>query len=268
MPKLGLSLGIQSGAFLKTVQAFDADYQAVLNRATALSYGLPSASVQTKQNQLVVDLKASGAWAKFDVFYMFANDGTKEFATLNWKSPTANQASVVGSLTWNSAGYVGAASSYLNTSFNPTSGTPNISQNNACVGVWKKTHDATANKYLWGNAVGSSIVKSTSDTDARLHQTGGLTGTNPTFATSNTGLLILNRTGSTAITHSVNGVNLNATSINTSIAPVPANYTVFTYAGAAGGAYLGQLSSWFIGASIVSETSAFYTAMSTYMANF
>jgi hypothetical protein len=49
---------------------------------------------------------------------------------------------------------------------------------------------------------------------------------------------------------------------------VSASYTVFTYAGAAGGAYLGQLSSWFIGASIVSETSAFYTAMSTYMANF
>jgi hypothetical protein len=32
---------------------FDADYQAVLNRAIALGYNLPLASQQIKQNQLV-----------------------------------------------------------------------------------------------------------------------------------------------------------------------------------------------------------------------
>jgi hypothetical protein len=54
---------------------FDADYQAVLNYATTQGYTLPSAGQQTLQNQLVVDLKAGGIWAKLDTFGVFATDG-------------------------------------------------------------------------------------------------------------------------------------------------------------------------------------------------
>jgi hypothetical protein len=243
---------------------FDSDYQAILNRATTLGYTLPNATQQALQNQLLLDLKSSGAWAKMDVFYMFANNGSKEFATINWKSPSSNQASIVGSnLTWDASGFIGGASSYLDTNFNPTTGTPNIAQNNVCMGLWKRTHNATASKFLCGNSGASSYFPSVSGNDVRLHHQSGTLSS--TFALSTTGLLMLNRTASTAVSWSVNGSATSGTT-TASVAPVNAKYSVFTYGTASASAYLGQLSCWFIGASLVSETSALYTALNTYIA--
>lgn len=68
--------------------AFDADYQAVLDRATLLGYTLPSSGQQTKQNDFVVALKAAGVWSLLDVMYVFATDGDRNYAKINWKSPT------------------------------------------------------------------------------------------------------------------------------------------------------------------------------------
>lgn len=270
--KIRIGIGVEN-IYAQSGTGFDASYQAVLDRATTLNYQLPNANNQVLQNALILGLKSSGVWAKLDVFYMFANNGSKEFGTLNWKNPSSNQATIVGSnMTWNSGGFVGGASSYLDTNFNPTSGTPIITQNNAMIGCWKKTHDATAGKFLWGNSGAYSYIRSTSDYDQRLNSSASLGGANPTFMTTNTGLLIMNRTSSTNMVHSVisptisDKTNLPATA--NSFALQNANYTVFTYASVSGAAYLGQLSSWFIGSSIVTETPDFYTAMSTYMANF
>lgn len=262
---IGLGLSLTLGGSASTVGGFTAEYQAVIAKATALGYTLPSASTQTKQNQLLLDLKSSGAWAKLDVFYMFANDGSKEFATINWKNPNANQITLVGALmTWNSSGYIGGALSYLNTNYNPTTNATNLSQNNASFGIWKRTHDATAGKFMLGNSGASSYMPSISTYDVRLHQTSSLSAT---FATSTVGLLILNRTSSTAVSFSVNGSATSATT-GASVAPVNANYSVFTYGTATASTYLGQISSFFLGASLVSETPAFYTAMNNYMSNF
>ena len=102
--------------------SFDADYQAVLNRATALGYPLPSASQRIIQNALVLALKLGNIWTKLDVLYIFANDGGQNFATLNWKAPTLNQATLISSPTFTSnQGFTGnGTSSYINTSFNPS----------------------------------------------------------------------------------------------------------------------------------------------------
>jgi hypothetical protein len=257
--KIRLGVGVEC----MHLGGFDSDYQAIIDRAVALNYTVPNATQQALQNQLVLDLKSSGAWAKMDVFYMFANNGSKEFATINWKNPSSNQASIVGTnLTWDASGFIGGASSYLDTNFNPTTGTPNIAQNNATIGVWKRTHNATAGKFLWGNSGASSYAPSITNTDVRLHNTGGLSAS---FGLSNTGLLILNRTSSTAISFSVNGTPTSATT-SASVSPVNAKYSVFTYGTTSASAYLGQLSCWFIGQSLVSETSALYTALNTYIA--
>jgi hypothetical protein len=258
--KIRLGIGVEN---IHPFDAFDSSYQSLLDRATALGYTLPSAPQQVLQNQLILDLKSSGAWDKMDVFYMFANNGSSGFGRLNWKSPSNNEATIVGAnLTWNASGFVGGASSYLNTNFNPTTGTPNIQRDNACIGVWKRTHNTTTGRFLWGNSGASSYAPSINASDVRLHNNGGL---NNTFGLSSTGLLMLNRTGSTAITHSVNGTNTNATT-SASVVPVSANYSVFTYGTVTASVYLGQLSCWFIGASLVSETSALYTALNTYIA--
>jgi hypothetical protein len=91
---------------------YDSDYQAVLNYATTQGYTLPSASQQIIQNQLVIDLKAGGIWNKLDVLYIFANDGGGDFGTLNWKSPLANQATLINTPTFTTnEGFMGNGTS-------------------------------------------------------------------------------------------------------------------------------------------------------------
>lgn len=117
-----------------TEEAFDSDYQAILDRATTLGYTLPSSSQQAQQNQLVLDLKSSGIWALLDVLYVFANDGSSGFATINWKSPSTHQVTLVSSPTWTSnIGFNGnGTSSYLNTNWNPATNGVNYTLNSAC----------------------------------------------------------------------------------------------------------------------------------------
>lgn len=119
---------------------YDTDYQAVLDRATTLGYTLPSDSQKTKQNQLVTDLKAAGIWTLLDVFYVFATDGSSDFATINWKTPTANQITKVNSPTFttNQGFNSNGTSSYLNTNWTPSTAT-NYQTSNALLGVWWHT---------------------------------------------------------------------------------------------------------------------------------
>jgi len=277
MPNLGLSLNIQSGVVLKKVQAFDADYQAVLNRATALSYGLPSASVQTKQNQLVINLKAAGVWAKLDVFYMYANDSAgTAFSMLNWKTPTLYESSLVGSLTFGKYGFTGAASSLINTNFNPFSNGVNFTSSNASAGIWKFLNNNTSSKWMFGNSGAFNNTPGDSGSNGAVRiMTGNTTvGGTPTSVNNQaTGLLIsnkLNNTGTSSVIGSNNMMfysgGLAQVRDTTNQNLVTGNYTVFSYAPAATSvAYLGGISSFFAGASLSAEAAAFDTAMTTYI---
>lgn len=103
--------------------AFDASYQAVLDRATALGIAHPSNACKNLQNQLVVALKSANAWNRYDVWYTFASDSTDpEFATINWISPTTFKATRVNSPTYTTKkGFNARATTgggYLNTNYN------------------------------------------------------------------------------------------------------------------------------------------------------
>jgi hypothetical protein len=113
--------------------ATDADYQAVLDRSTALGYTAPSASQQTLQNTLVTDLKTAGVWDKLDLFYVFATDGDSDYATLNWKAPSSHQVTKVSSPTFTAdSGFSGDGSTaYLDTNFSIANDATNYTQNNA-----------------------------------------------------------------------------------------------------------------------------------------
>lgn len=115
-----MSIRIGIGIDNFRVSGLSAEYIAILTQATALGYALPSGEQQTKQNTLLVALKNAGIWTKLDVFYVYANNGSKEFATLNWKNPSLYQTTLVNSPTW--ASNVGfnsdGATSYLDTNFN------------------------------------------------------------------------------------------------------------------------------------------------------
>lgn len=71
---------------------FESEYQAVLDRATALGYTLPSESQNISNNNKVKYLKAEGIWSGLSVlWYNKQESGLEDFATLNWVNPTQFQ---------------------------------------------------------------------------------------------------------------------------------------------------------------------------------
>ena len=110
---------------------YDVDYQAVLNYATTQGYTLPSASQQSLQNQLVVDLKTAGVWSKLDTFGVFATDGNSDFALIDWIRLT--QYTAVNSPTFiTNQGFKGnGTSSYIDTNFNAAINGVNYTLNDA-----------------------------------------------------------------------------------------------------------------------------------------
>jgi hypothetical protein len=116
---------------------FDSDYQAVLDYAVLMSYGLPSDDLQIVQNQLMLDLKSNGTYATFDVLYILASDSTEDFTTINWVSPNSHtlgqNMAYAGTLgTRPRLGPSGPAS----TNYNPTNDAVNYGANNASYGFY------------------------------------------------------------------------------------------------------------------------------------
>jgi len=74
-----------------TPTIFTAEYNAILSRASGLGYAAPSYAQQVLQNQLIVDLKAAGYWAKLGNLYMFkvnlTGGGSSAFTLINWITP-------------------------------------------------------------------------------------------------------------------------------------------------------------------------------------
>jgi hypothetical protein len=142
---IGIPFGRRGGGFT-------AEYKAILARATALGYTLPSEGQQVKQNNLLKALIAAGIWAKLDVFYVYANDAGADFATLNWKAPTLYQSTRVNSPTFTAnEGFAGnGITSYLNSNFNLFLNSVNYTQDNSSIGVYKKSGTSTGDKCLIG----------------------------------------------------------------------------------------------------------------------
>ena len=250
-----------------TIFLFDADYKAVLDRGTALSYTLPTLSQQKLQNKLLMDMKADGVWAKLDVFYNFANNGGAEFGTLNWKSPTIRQCTFTGVPNFlSNQGIQGTGTSFISTNFNPTLGGPNqYTQNNA-----------SRYFYLYNEGVGgagtsvsldgttSTTVNGTSrisTSSQRINQ--GTSALNSTFdftgvrgmksihRTSSTNVELFNDTtqGSRTATSQAVG-NSNQLILRGSSTTIFATHTVSMYA---------------MGASLVAENAAFVADYNSYI---
>jgi hypothetical protein len=225
----------------------------VLDRATVLGYTLPSVGQQVKQNQLVLDLKAAGVWAKLDVMYVFATDGSSDFATLNWKNPSAHQCAVVGTLNFTTnSGF----RSVLNTNFNPATSGVNYTLNDAGRFMWISASGSNA---FDGLDVGfaNSLFSSTSASQ-RINMS--TTALNASVAMAGTGWRTINRTSSTNVELFV-GLTQNSRTA-TSVSVVSANQFIQK-----ADASLGTMRHAFyaMGASLVSENTDFYNAFNTYL---
>lgn len=89
-----LHVGSGNGAMLFKkgggVVPFDPDYQAILDRATALGYTLPSSACQNLQNGLVLALKSAGAWSLLRSMNVWAHDSPDDrFGLIDWIQPVA-----------------------------------------------------------------------------------------------------------------------------------------------------------------------------------
>jgi len=110
------------------IYIYDADYYVVY---TTLPISVASYAQSQLQNRLMLDIKAAGAWAKLDTFFVFATDGDEYYAALDWKNP--NQlASNIGCVFNINQGFVGDGSSaFFDTQFDPYNMGLNYQQDNA-----------------------------------------------------------------------------------------------------------------------------------------
>jgi hypothetical protein len=60
--------------------AYDADYQAWLNRLTTLGYAHPTAACNQILNAMVIGIKADGNWTELDRFLFSAHNGDSDGA--------------------------------------------------------------------------------------------------------------------------------------------------------------------------------------------
>lgn len=177
--------------------AFDADYQAILDYATAQGYTLPSAGQQTLQNNLLVALKTNNIWNKLHLFRIYATDGDEDFATLNWKNPAVFQAIRVNAATFiTNQGYQGdGVSSVLNTPDYNLNTEPTL--NNWGVGVFIHTA-TTAGDAIMGSSQNNFIFRadahSSQFNSSKIQQTNISFNSIPPVDTRGTGFIALYRT--------------------------------------------------------------------------
>lgn len=255
-------------------------YQSVLNVATLNGYTLPSSLQQDLQNDLVQELIDQGIWDKLDVFYVFANDGSKEFGNLNWKDPGAYECTTSGSPLWTAdQGYTGVpvSSTYVDTGFN-VGGTAQFSNGDASLFAYVY-NDIANNTYGDIGLIEQAPYTGTQwgAINSRLPAVGALnsraeynlldTTTSPFWTSdvpTSVGFSHVDRANSSQIKFYKNGTLLNTRSATETT--LPATLTLQFLKGRLLADYSARtVSIGGVGSSLSTEASAFYTAINTYM---
>jgi len=200
------------------VYTFDADFNAVKAQATSLGYTLPNTAGQRHLNAMLLELKAGGFWTIFDVFYMFANNGSTGFSQLNWKAPASFQCTLINAPTWTSnKGYnLNGTSQYLDTNFNPSVNGVEYTLNNAGRYAYVNRTTITNNHRIDGNSIAlndNCMIITQSNTIHTINS-----GTNQPAATitNQSGFQGIVRTSSTAASRYFDltaSINVNSTSL-------------------------------------------------------
>lgn len=158
-------------------------------------------------------MKSAGIWTLLDLFYGMT--GNIDFATLNWKSPSQYQLTLVNSPSYTTTnGFLGnGTTSYLSTSWQPNIGV-NFTQNEAGVGGYN-TNNINDTSMLFGvsSATNSSSVyiqpRTTNLIAARINQ-----GVTTSVANADSiGTYHIRRTSSTAIVVYKNGTSVISSSV-------------------------------------------------------
>ena len=115
--------------------SIDDDYQAILTHATAGGFTLPSLAQRNLQNKLVYDLKQAGVWNSLDMFAVFATDGDRDFALIDW-IPVSDMVEYNSPNFTANLGFKGnSTDAYIDTLFVPSTAT-NYQTNSASYGYY------------------------------------------------------------------------------------------------------------------------------------
>jgi hypothetical protein len=260
------NIGYDSNHFKqkKTGQSFEAEYQAILDRATALGYTKPTIDQQIKQNTLLKNMKNNNSFALNDLILVFANNGSKEFACINWKNPNGNLASLVNAPIFTiNEGFTGRGSfspnffnDYILTGYTPT-GSLNYKLNNASRYIYVKS--------LPANRVLDGIVANTANTITglnsifnKINQGGINLATNVDL--SGVGMKSIHRDNNINITCINNGVP--TTVLSSSLTLAANEQTILRSAGNYG---TQQISFYTMGANLISQNNQIETDFLTYL---
>jgi hypothetical protein len=252
------------------VVTYDADYQAVLDSATALGAVKPSDAQKAKQNQLVVDLKAANIWNSLDVLMVFATDGDSAFAAIDWKNPVTRQATLINSPTHTAnLGFTGnGTSSYVDPNYNPSTQGVAYTVNDAGFFGYSGLALGGGTGMFIGASDGTNFsadLNLRSAANLMQYRINGSSAQQP--ANTNTiGFFHVKRTSATAVACFVNGASFNSSGSNN--AGTLPNREIYLLArnGNSGAMnyYTGRIACFGAGASLNGQEAALNTAWNTY----
>ena len=243
----------------------DSDYQAVLTKASALGYTAPSAAQQELQNTLITDLKTAGVWDKLDALYVFATDGDSDYATLNWKSPSNNEADKVNSPTFTeNRGFTGASLKYIDTNFQQDQGVKH-KQNNASFGVytWSDIAETTQNFFSVDGGGFTRLRKRGASSSNRLNSSTPPTPNLRVSTITTAQLCGIQRTSSTESNGLSGNSTFTTTGIGASVARDNDNFTLFKFGSSYSTGECGL--AWIGGSFTLTEWQDYVSAVETYI---
>lgn len=249
------------------------EYQAILTRAAALGYTLPSPDQQVKQKLFISTLKSLGIWELLDVLYVFATDGDQNFATLNWKNPSVFQITRVSNPTFtvNQGFRPSGTGSYLNTGWAPSINGVNYTLNNASFG-YHLIGNSQSDLFDCGT-VGAAGTTTRTWASARLSTNGtqfniqSNAALQPSGITDSNGFHHIQRLTSTTSRVFKNGVSISATATTSgSLSERPFFIGTFNNNGVPSTAIQTRTHSiFFAGPHLSGKELSFYTAWNAYL---
>lgn len=253
---------------------YDPSYQSVLARAISLGYTLPSDAQKVKQNQLIINLKAANIWDSLDILYVFATNGSSDFATINWKAPSSYQITKVNSPTHTSnVGYVfNGTTQYLNTGWIPSTNGVNFTLNESGGFVNEQVNLGVNTTAIFGAAnsgvVNRILLNPRNASNTSSYSVNDNTGSVPANANSVGFYHILRTAASGAGSKQLykDGVSLSSLDLaSTGLASVAVYIGAYNLQGTGASQYRASTVGVFgAGASLTGKESSLYTAWNTY----
>jgi hypothetical protein len=156
---------------------YNAETLAMIAKAIADGLTLPSAANLSLISSTIDSLKAASAWSIADRITFWGNDSCSTgFGTINAKTPSADLATIVNSITLvNKKGVEGdGISAYVDTNYNPTTDAVNYGLNSASILLYQYKV-ATVGINLYGiTGVSSTRLQSKDGTLQRINSTSNL----------------------------------------------------------------------------------------------